>query len=213
MGLGGRVSYALVEEVTDPPETISERRKLRDALIVLGQSLYSMLQIAPTNPSIRAHIMARMRIMPPAELDTFEKIIEWIECEPISGGAGHPSARNVAAFHIDAEASEDERGTCRFRRVLRGSASVPITAAFIEECLEDEDADFSEILDLVVSRIDEQCREIECDQMDEDADYSDFEALDYDGRESDFDRSNVERQLARYLRAQLNEDRLHELGL
>lgn len=224
--------------ITEPEPGPDGNPRLRQAKLLLGHSLYAMVEASPNNPTVRAHIMAKCGEMPKDELDTAQKIIDWVECDlklPDKNAAvavNHPDAIDWAAlegppatrgaprtepppaFVVETENTEVERGTCLYSVTEHTTSSVPITTARIEQLIDpDEDLDMEEILDRLASDVDEDARNNPTGHHYTDEETNNREPSDGDGMESDFSRATLKQQLIEYLRRTQTPELLRSLGI
>lgn len=206
----------LINEVEPEPGPDGKVRRRR-AELVLGHSLFAMVQASPNNPQLRAHVMARCKIMPPDELDTAQKIVDWIECDLEMAGEVKPMAttpppRNEV-FVVNTSNSEVEKGTCRYSQTNTSKSAVPITrnliACALEECPDDVEA----LVDYIAEHIEEASCEHEREQGPSDFETYDLECSETEHRNVEFSRRDLEAQLTTYLRNTLTREQLDELGL
>lgn len=136
-----------------------------------------LMQVSPSNPIVRGHIMARVKTMPPPELDTFDKLRDWIEqnfefVKPVK------PVRSSATFKVDFDVSEVQTGTCRYSVTTSGEWTERVTLEDILEKINEGDS-AKEIIGWI-----EQCAsENQAADLDpsDDYDYSDYEFQDAEG--------------------------------
>lgn len=81
---------------------------------VLGRQLLDLLKLAPGNPTARAKVMAVIGVMPAPELDTFDKIVDWVEAtheEKPTPAKWHASPPNLS---IQVRFRDRESGRCYY---------------------------------------------------------------------------------------------------
>lgn len=216
------LAIGFIKETEPEPGPDGKVRKRR-ADLLLGHSLFAMVQASPNNPQVRAHVMARCRVMPPDELDTFERIKDWIECDLEVAGdakgasllkpAATPAPPPTEAFVVMTHNSETERGHCKYSQVNISQSAVPIDRTLIASLVEDNPQDLEEIIDRISEHVDENADQHERESDSTGLEHDDYETDDYDGREVDFSRRELTAQITTYLRTTLTREQLEELGL
>lgn len=214
-----------IKEVEPEPRPDGKVRKRR-ADLTLGHSLLAMVQASPNNPQVRAHVMAKCKVMPSDALDTAQKIVDWIECDLEMPGEVKATARTVGvdyavpappppteAFIVMTRNSETERGSCNYSQVNTSQSAVPIDRTLIASLVTDHPDDLGEIIDAISEHIDEHAAQYERMHESHSMSYDDHEAVDYDNREVEFSRRELTTQVSTYLRNTLTREQLDELGL
>lgn len=213
-------SIAFIREGEPEPGPDGNPR-LRQAKLVLGHSLYAMVEASPNNPTVRAHIMAKCGEMPKDELDTMQKLVDWIECDlkMADKNAGVPlkavtRTEPAPAFVVETENTEVERGTCRYSRIEHTRSRVPITAGHIEELIhEDEDNDLEDILERLIEHVDEDAGNHANHEAYTNEEAENHEPTDGDGIGPEFSRAALKQQLIEYLRRTQTPELLRALGI
>ncbi len=147
-------------EVKSPPK---KKCSIKD---VLPASVIPLVQAAPNNDTIRALLLAHLKVMVPKEEDTFEKVQNWIEFN-VEKSAKPKSAidtmfdrqireaeeREARMVQVHVTASEREHGRCEYHHNLRGTGEMPIDRAVIEQAADrsTNPDDFFERVETVLS--------------------------------------------------------------
>lgn len=94
----------------------------------LPADVISLLKLSPTNATFRARVMACVGEMPPKELDTYDKIKDWVESTFPKGETIVVTKKEEEepAIRVSYTAEETEVGRCKYRRTIitRGSMMV-----------------------------------------------------------------------------------------
>lgn len=183
---------------------------------LLGAQLVGLLKLAPLNPTARAQVMAITRTMPPAEMDTWDKIKDWIEStyDPTSGKAPAPPV--TERFEIPVSFSESRSGTCRYSCVAYGNGRFNATEAINDALAEVQT--LSELFDFVHSTLIDEAYEQCAPNLDDDNDsydYSGHRVTDCDGVETQIEQSTntLKARITDYLRRTQPRDVLERLGI
>lgn len=84
----------------------------------LDSELIAMLKLAPNNATFRSKLMSVISEMPPPELDTYDKLKDWLEFNfPKERPATPPAPERK--LDIEYEGNVVERGTCKYVRRSR----------------------------------------------------------------------------------------------
>jgi len=124
----GGTCYELVDQ--ELAAKIATQRVNANGL--LGKSIVEMLKVAPLNLTARAKVMAVVGTMPAPELDTWDKIKEWIESSYEPRVKSGPTVKDLAppppntGFPVRLSFSDVETGTCCYsvNRSARGNYQV-----------------------------------------------------------------------------------------
>lgn len=159
-----------------PDETIgpvdpNAPKRTGNIVSLAGITVVNMLKVAPNNGTLRAKLMAALGEMPPKEMDTFEKIKDWVEFNfPKPKVEAKPSSEIAVTVTF----TEYESGRCRYRSTKKATSRIKITPADIDELIEGTGADagfddlMSEVGSLVESKAQENVDTYE--RIDEDTD-------------------------------------------
>lgn len=225
-------SILFVRDVEPEPGPDGKVRK-RQAAVVLGDSLLGLVEASPTNPSARAHVMAKCGRMPPDELDTFQKIVDWIECDlelPVGVNPNLTSTRAedqffngvmpvrvpprpTPALTVEVENSEVERGKCSYSQTNTSRSNVPIPARLIAELVEEHPDDLESVMYAIYDYIQEHAYEHEINHHNTDPEHCDYECADTGDVEHEYNTTAVEAALITHLRTILTREQLDELEL
>jgi hypothetical protein len=184
---------------------------------ILGSSLVDLLKLSPLNPAARAKVMAAVGQMPPLEMDTWDKIKEWVEKTHKPPAPPSKPARRES-FGVPMAFTEHKRGTCRYSATLNGSDNYNFTLDMIVEMIADEELKSVEDLAEFIRGFSEE-NSLDCEpNMETDGDsysYDDYDPGDSDGRECCMDEGQhtTEERLARYLRTHLPVESQRRLGM
>lgn len=226
----GGYSILFVKDVEPGPGPDGKVRK-RQAAVVLGDSLLSLVEASPTNPSARAHVMAKCGRMPPDELDTFQKIVDWIECDlelPVGVNPNLARANDVffdavtaervpprptPALTVEVENQEVERGKCSYSQTNTSRSQVPIPASFIAEVVEEHPDDLESVMDAIYDYIQEHAYEHETNHNNTEPEHFDYECADTGDVEHEYNTTAVQAALRSHLIRTLTSEQLDELGI
>jgi len=128
----------------------------------LNPTIIEFMQVAPLNPTLRAHLTAIFKCPPPPEADTFDKLRDWCEYEfeppqfstymrqqygpidvaryPASVAARLENAARSAvrpAFHIEVDKKHIEVGSCSYKVPVKFRVSADISENVITQCVRD----------------------------------------------------------------------------
>ncbi len=188
---GGNFRFELVDQELAEKLT----RYKCSAHTVLGASLIKMLEMAPANPSIRAQVMAIVGQMPPPELDTCDKIREWVELthDPKVKVAEAVSESTVRLhFGVRVNAFRAVSGRCTYSGTEAGGIS-PNLQDKIEEYIRAQgtgNLSLRTLADLIRAEALRQTREIPIDELELEENYDSFSHEDHEvTREGDVDYS------------------------
>jgi hypothetical protein len=109
----------------DPNAPQPPKRKCGYQSYVTTQ-LRMMLTSAPMNETFRAMLMAKVGEMPPKEVDTWPKIVDWIEFNFPRNGTTPVLASNRIILHT--RVNRIDVGTCKYERRMSGSGVVELKA-------------------------------------------------------------------------------------
>lgn len=175
----------------------------------LTVNIINMLTSAPTNPNVRALVLARLKKPIPPEHVTFDAIQQWIETS-----FDKPARPVEVDVVIPFTVSDRVTGTCRFSANRGGRGRFPISMSRILELAEECD-EMESLMDAIYSEM-EEC-EFLTEDVDMEIDYSNIETSrhevnDNDGNSWDWDRSIVLSKIKEEIRAHSPEtlERLNE---
>lgn len=121
--------------------------------VFFNSSVIEMLKTVPQNDQVRAFMMSRLKVMPPKDCDTFDKVRDWVEfncCQPrrvtkwpVAGAV--PAARVVPVsdvLKLAVKANRKTRGKCDWSKEEEAHDTWSFRVEDIEGC-----ADGAETLD------------------------------------------------------------------
>jgi hypothetical protein len=108
------------------------------------EAFIGLMQDSPTNPLIRGYIMKKVKAMPEASLDTFDKLKEWIEKTfpipqarmKLTKGKARPVNVGEPSVTIKFEFQDVETGRARYSVTRYGTDNVEITLDDLREQIE-----------------------------------------------------------------------------
>lgn len=197
--------------ISQPPVPVDGQPKRRCHYMQLVDStLVAMLQAAPLNETFRARLMSKVGQMPPAEADTWDKLKDWVEFNFPKGG-DKKVTNNLEPLRIRASCSEREHGKCRYSRTMSGKGEVMLDAKHLIDLAHEYDV-LDSLMDAVLDEMRDACEnQIEMDADDEETAHHDRD--DSDGMNLDFSMIEFKQKLYAILKANLDEEKLEELGL
>lgn len=154
---------------TSPPVVVKppEEKKKQTCRIgqVLPASVIELLKAAPQNDTIRAVILAHLRVPIPDDALTFEQIRTWIEHTIKSpqflteqgipvGIPGVDSVPPAPMVMIPIKGTEDEMGSCRYCVTTRGQGNYQIGLDAFRQMVEESD-DLDELQERVSDEVGE----------------------------------------------------------
>jgi hypothetical protein len=144
--LRNSLRYTTLEILKDKP--LPPACKMEDRFTL---NFIETLKLSPNNPTLRAHMMRNLKIMPPGELDTFEKLKEWVEKNfpPLpqmmaSAPTRQPTARGPE-LELTYLASDTERGVAYYSVGRSGMTKSRVNLADLEEWI-NEDIDMADLI-------------------------------------------------------------------
>lgn len=217
---GGHVIAVIFTETPPDPNAPPPPKPRTPIARCLRPTVIELLKAAPLNEIARGHAMNDLKKAIPDECQTFEQITEWVEtnCAPMlpARGSIHIAAGRVrnreAAFEIEVTESATETGRCRYSRNLSGIGDVPLRVddvlEIVDEAIADENG-MERVLNELSDRINEMASDY-ADMSGDDYEYEDYEALDSDDHETEFDRRQLTSRLREWL-ADNHPEKLQEL--
>lgn len=210
---------------------------------VLAPTLIESLKLAPENPVYRSMVMARLKVMPPHSVKTFEELQRWIEYEndppitPLGGeldnsrypGVTVAAARNLQralpegrvatepgrnVFSIEVECEDEESGSVRYTVNRSGIFIGQVNSTRIMELVRQ-----GYTFDRMVSRLSQDLTQMAVDNPpamvhDEDSyEYNNYRVSDFNGFEAHVPETSLGSCLAMYLRSELGRDALERIGV
>lgn len=208
---GGMLLYVKIDKETDP------NKPRRRCLIgqFLGPDVVSLIKLAPNNATFRARVMAVVGEMPPKELDTFEKIKDWVEFTFPKDGAPQIGTRVLPPENPPLEvrygAEETEYGRCRFSRQFNTRDTFRMTHDEVVQVIRESD-DMDDAIRDIIERMEshaqnsgnreEVSESTECHEVD-----------DGSGVELDYSLSDLKGYIRRAARTVIAEDDWEDYGL
>ena len=201
-----------------PPKTEAVAAPVKKCRItdVLPQSVRQLLATAPQNETIRAVILAHLKVPIPPDKLTYDDIKSWIEetIDPATLFAKKPSQQGGSSrprVDIPIQGSATQNGTCRYRVVTRGEGTFAISNERFMEIVEDAE-DFDHLMELIETEIyyNSWTDGVPLDSYD-DYDYDHYEMDDVTDEEFEF-KSTARNVIAQHL-ISLNQDEAERLGL
>ena len=128
------IKVVSMDEAVPPP--VVRKSELKD---FFGQNFVELMAKAPTNTLVRGQIMRHTGQLPPAELDTFEKLKDWIEINVDKPKRDEPktaveSPRTTGpTFNVLFHISDVEMGTCSYSVSRNGEWMQEISLEDIRE--------------------------------------------------------------------------------
>lgn len=200
-----------------PPKTEAVAAPVKKCRItdVLPESVRQLLATAPQNETIRAVILAHLKVPIPPDKLTYEDIKSWIEetIDPATLFAKKPGQGGSSRPRVDIpiRGSATEHGTCQYHVVVRGEGTFPIDNDRFMEIVEDAD-DFDHLMELIETEIRESAWPdgVNLDNYD-DHDHDRYEIEENTDEAFEF-KSTARDVIARHL-ISLNRDEAERLGL
>ncbi len=136
---------SFVEVLKDEPPKPREDGTLSYLSDHFDDAFIGLINDSPTNPLIRGYIMKKLKVMPEASLDTFDKLKEWIEKTfPVperksvlkKGKARSPSSGDPEVS-IDFDYSDTEYGRCSYKVGRFGRDTLAYNLSELREWIED----------------------------------------------------------------------------
>jgi hypothetical protein len=185
------LTYLFFEYVPDPPAVPVEKPKPTIDMFFPLQFI-ELIRSHPKNPLLRGHIMKRLLKMPPAECDTFDKLVEWIttNCTPPKNTTLQQMGQTARvrqrpaeepSVNIDFDVSRTEIGRCDYTVNVSGSGCLGVRLSKLTELIDDYE----------IESIDELIDRLECVVREDDetngvlGDYGDCEYSDHDCTDTD----------------------------
>jgi len=219
--LGEQCRFVFVNE-----EQLAKAPPTRQMLLEreINPTLIKLMQVAPKNEIVQAHIMAIFGRLPPAELETYDQIKDWIEFNfqsPIwnstqqrrmystEGRANNapetPRARTVDGFGIPVEAIEIELGNANYRARVRSEFTFQISADRIARVLQPrrnatEPLTFDEMVEELTQYVNENYSDQDPGAQAENYQYSEHEVTDREDSNVEFSTTRVREGLENYIR-------------
>jgi hypothetical protein len=142
-----------------PPVVDPKVPKRRCQMVTLiGSTVVNLLRVTPRNETLRAKVMAAVGEMPAKELDTFEKLKDWVEFN-------FPRPKTEAQSSIVADLRvtfrEIEGGTCRYSQLRDGVSRVKLTPEDIKSIMENmsDEVEFDDVMAEITSLIERKAEE------------------------------------------------------
>ena len=208
---GGTLLYVKIDKETDP------NKPRRRCLIgqFLGGDVVSLIKLAPNNATFRARVMAVVGEMPPKELDTFEKIKDWVEFNFPKGSLAQIGTRVLPPENppltIGYRADETEYGKCRFSRQISTRDTFRMTYDEVITLIRGSD-DMDDALREIGERMESHAQN--SGNREETSESTErHEVDDGSGVELDYSRSDVRGYLRRAARTVIPEDQWEDYGL
>lgn len=178
------------EETTSPAPPSAEPQPERKCQIrqVLGPTIDRLLEQAPENPSVRAHVLGRVLQGIPPEITTYQGVKNWIETTIDPKMVKHTQSGRPLV--VDVSISEREYGSCHYLTNASGSGRVQITRAEMERLVQealDEELSMEDLVDRVYDKIREDAVEQIPTESGDGYDYSNYDAQGTEGREIELD--------------------------
>lgn len=194
-------------EAAAPPE----KERISSAAVLLGKTLLELLRLNPTNPQVRAQVMAKCKQSPPPEATTFEQLVDWLEFNVpdenswayIEAGAATPAVELVL------NCSETELGSCNYSCVNSGVARVPFSEQELR-ALADEAESFQELWDNLLDELSENWGDYVDWRGGEDYEYEGHEASDSDNSDWSFQNTTFAKEQVRAALERLFPERMRE---
>jgi hypothetical protein len=132
-------SKAPVVEVAKPEPKPEPKPRTCMIEIALPASVIQLIKAAPHNDTVRAVILAHLKIPVPDECKTFEDIKEWIETTvvipmPSKSKKGGPS--NASIVEIPIQATDTEHGRCNYSIGRNGSGNYQLSVQRFRDMVE-----------------------------------------------------------------------------
>ena len=127
------ILYQLSVEEIEARKKLPRRRCSHTKYI--HDSLAHMLQQVPTNDTFRALLAKKVGELPPKEVDTWEKIVEWVEYTFPKDKPANAIDKDAVLVKIPFDASREESGRCDYWRRLRGTGTFTITPKIINDLM------------------------------------------------------------------------------
>jgi hypothetical protein len=161
-----------------------------------NEQAVALIKASPNNELVRGFMLSKLKVMPPTEADTYEKLEHWI-CWNVSNKPAVKPSRPVEEpiipttptiadieLEIELHRSRIEYGRCDFRRNAGGVDTVPLTVAELSNLAATSNswANFRSRVKNHASSKEDNCDYDE----EEDSRHSEYEVTDSDGHCSEF---------------------------
>jgi hypothetical protein len=197
-------------------------KKLSEFNKLFHSSLINLIKACPNNEVVRGVLLARLRVAVPAECDTYDKIVEWVEwnCDgkvpDINGRPMRPVPVGLRAqptgprFEMVIVQSRRDLGRCSYSVSESGVSRGRFSAEDIDDIIQDATS-INEALGMLRDHIAEN---EDCDyEADDEYSYEDYETQDTDNHETEIDQPTDTKQLfIQWLQTHMPE-RADELGV
>lgn len=179
-----------------------------NAVKTLGRPLVDLLMIAPLNPTARAKVMAIIGQMPAPELDTWDKIKQWIETthKPKTDGVAWQSPEQAGGlpqgFNISVDFSEMQNGTCRYRVAASTRVNFSVTPDMMTEAI-GICTSLDELKQKLRGIILEEPWSVlnpECEGDEDEYEYDSYSHIDSRNHNADIDNGHLQRQIVTWMR-------------
>lgn len=218
------INAAIEEMKTLTGELVSEpakEAKPRTCIIqqALPASVVQLLQAAPHNETVRAVVLAHIKVPIPSEHVTYESIKEWIETTIVKAAPKGVVRANVPGapaqphrgIMFDITGREDEVGSCSYSVKNSGSCSISIPMEEFVEMMADSD-DLSDLREKITDYIAEHWMdEISMEAVDDGYEHNNYERSGTENADWDY-ACNVELKMRQYVREHGDDDARERLG-
>lgn len=139
--------------------------------LMLSATLQNLIRLEPRNPAVRALILRQTGYNVPPELETFDAVKNWLECQ-------EPLVKAPVEILVPVDASEFVTGTCSYSQWENGHGRVKLTSDDVVALAADADGDYDEFRQLLHDKIVDLARDtIQLDHTD-DAEFDDYHEKD-----------------------------------
>ncbi len=134
-----------VEVLKDEPPKPREDGTMSYLSDHFDDAFIGLINDSPTNPLIRGYIMKKLKVMPEASLDTFDKLKEWIEKtfpvperkSVLKKGKARSATVGDPEVSIDFSYSDTEYGKCDYKAGRIGRDTLSFNLSELRELIED----------------------------------------------------------------------------
>lgn len=205
-GLSAIPAEPAAPEKQPEPKTPARARRC-NWVSVIGSTVASMISASPKNNTFRAKVMAVLKEPIPDEMDTAEKIKDWIEFEFPRNP--EDSVRSGMKFHVDYTAVE--RGTVQYSRIINGTYRGVLTRERIVELVRaNKDKDWDQLVVLFREEINRLA------QVNGQETPAAPELTNFEGTRMSFEpvlMTSIRSPIREILRAELTRSEINDLGI
>ena len=173
---------------------------------VFEASFIELLKLVPANPYVRALILKFSGKLPPVEVETFESLKGWVECNCTKRVKKSITGTNLdgGGILVNVDFSEREYGRADYSVHRSGRDQFQVGTEELMGIVQDtidSGGGIGEVVEVIAGRIDDDAWN-ECDpNMDDygDYEYNDHESSDSDDSSTDYSKDEIRRAVLRFL--------------